>query len=53
MSKYISNNTPLRSDDKRDIKNFPIDYRYIVPVYNMVPGRDLNENSKELAVYLK
>ena len=27
MSKNLSDNTPLRSSDKKEIKNFPIDYR--------------------------
>lgn len=38
MSKYLSDPTPLRSCDKKDIVNFPIDNRNIVPIFNVLPG---------------
>ena len=36
MSKYLSNNAPLLSCEKKTITNFPSDARHITPIYNMV-----------------
>ena len=37
MTKNLSNNEPVRSKDKKYIKNLPLDDRFITPTFDMVP----------------
>ena len=38
MPKRLSNNEPLRRDDKKEVINFPLDDRFIFPVFdNILP----------------
>ena len=36
MYKRLSNNAPLRRDDKKEVRNFPLDDRFIYPSFDMV-----------------
>ena len=38
MSKRLSDNTPLKRDDKKEVRNFPLDDRHIFPCFdNILP----------------
>ena len=39
MSKNLSNNYPLRSSDKKTIRNFPLDDRAVTPLFDEILPR--------------
>ena len=39
MTKNLSNNSPLRSSDKKSIRNLPLDDRHITPTFDAISSK--------------